>query len=108
MRINKRTRTAYTDESRLFYVALFSCVCVVVAYMYFVSSSIVHVVMRKEVDAQIAQLNSSVSQLEADYIERQHAVSSDFASQQGFVAVEKKIFIDRTTDTLVLSHNERF
>lgn len=76
--------------------------------MYFVSASIVHVVMRKEVDAQIAQLNSSVSQLEAEYIERQHEVSNDFATQQGFVAVEKKIFIDRTTDTLVLSHNDRF
>ncbi len=103
----KRT-TAYKDESRLFYVALASCVCVFVAYMYFVSASIVSVVMRKEVDTQLSLLNSSVSELEATYIERQHAVSSEFASQQGFVSAEKKIFIDRTVDTLVLSRNERF
>ncbi len=60
--------TVYKDESRLFYVALSLCLCVVGAYMYFVSSAIVSVVMRKEVDGQMASLNSSVSQLEAKYI----------------------------------------
>jgi hypothetical protein len=86
-------------------MALMSCVVILVAYMYFVSESIAHVVMRKEVDSQLSLLNSSVSQLESTYIERQHAVSSDFASLQGFVTAEKKIFIDRTEDTLVLSRN---
>lgn len=100
-----KRETAYKDESMLFYIAFFACIAVLSTYMYFVSVSVVNVVMRKEVDAEMAQLNSSISQLESRYIEMQHAVSSDFASLQGFVVADKKIFIDRTKDTLVLSRN---
>lgn len=101
----QKTITAYKQESRLFYMAFISCISVFCAYMYFVSASIVHVVMRKEVDTQIAQLSTHVSELESKYIDIQHSVSSDIASQKGFVTVDKKIFIDKTVDTLVVSRN---
>lgn len=97
--------TAYKQESRIFYIAFTSCILVFCAYMYFVSASIVHVVMRKEVDAQIAQLGTHMGELESKYIEIQHSVSSDIATQKGFVVVDKKIFIDKTVDTLVVSRN---
>lgn len=96
---------AYRDESRLFYIALTSFLTVFSLYIYFVSSSIVSVVMREEVDSDISVLSTKVGQLEAEYIEKQHAVSSDIAEMRGFVMADKKIFIDRTTDTLVLSRN---
>ncbi len=91
------------DESRLFYGALFCLASVFLAYIYFVSQSVVHVVMRKEVDTQIASLSTHVAELESEYIEMQHKVSNDIASLQGFVVADKKIFIDKTAATLVLS-----
>jgi hypothetical protein len=104
MRKPKQT-AVYTEESRLFYVAVLSCIIVLGAYMYFLSTSIVHVVMRKEVDTQISDLGSKISKLESVYIERQHAVSNDIAVRQGYVEAENKIFIDKSGDTLVLLRN---
>jgi hypothetical protein len=97
--------TVYKDESRLFYFALAIFVVTVCAYMYFVSSAIAHVVMRKEADSQISGLTTKVGELEAAYIERQHTISSEIASLQGFIVTDTKIFIDKTKDTLVLSQN---
>lgn len=100
MKKSKTTR-AYKEESRFFYGAFVACIGIFCAYMYFVSASIVHVVMRKEVDSQIALLGTEVSELESRYIEIQHSVSSDIATQKGFVIADKKIFIDRVSATLV-------
>lgn len=97
--------TAYKEESMLFYIALALLVVVLSSYMYFLSASVVHVVMRKEVDQQIAGVATAVSQLEATYIDMQHMVSNDIATQHGFFAVDEKIFIDQSADTLVLSSN---
>lgn len=74
-------------------------------YMYFVSSSVLNVVMRKEVDTRIAEVGTVIGDLESTYIEMQHDVSSDIATHRGFVVADKKIFIDRTADTLSLLQN---
>ena len=104
--MNKRAQTKiYKEESRLFYFALSLCVIVVCAYMYFVSTSVVNVVMRKEVDGQIASINTRISQLEEVYIEKQHNLSSAIATHRGFVINEEKIFIDKTEAKFVLSNN---
>ncbi len=73
--------------------------------MYFVSASVMNVVMRKETDAQISELATGVGQLEARYIDMQHSVSNDVATLKGFVVADQKIFIDRSGDTLVLLQN---
>ncbi len=73
--------------------------------MYFVSATIADVVIRKEVDKEISSLGTKVSQLESEYIEMQHSVSSEIATREGYVVANKKIFIDRTEDTLVFSGN---
>ncbi len=86
-----------------FFAALTLLLAVFIAYMYFVSASVVHVVIRKEVGQEISVLSSYVSQLESQYIEAQHRVSADIANLKGYVVVEDKIFIDRTTTSLVLS-----
>lgn len=97
--------TAYKDESRLFCIAIAVLITVSGSYVYFVSTSVAHVVMRKEVDSNIASLATSVSQLESEYIEIQHSVSNDIATHKGFVIADTKIFIDKAEDTLVLSKN---
>lgn len=76
----------------------------VMLYIYFLSASVVHVVMRKEVDKEIAHLGSTLSELETEFIEAQHSVSEDIASLKGFKHTDHKIFIDRSQTTLVLSN----
>lgn len=106
MRTLPKTKTAiYRDESRLFYAVLSLVMIAATLYAYFLSASVVHVVMRKEVDAKIAEAATALSVLDADYIELQHALSADIATQKGFVAAPKKLFVDKTQGTLVLSRN---
>lgn len=97
--------TVYRDESRAFYLAGAFLAVSFISYVYFVSVSIADVVMRKEVDTQIAALATTISQLEGEYIEMQHSLSNDVASLKGFVAIESKVFIDTTAETLVLRGN---
>ena len=103
--MRKQTKTLYREERTWFFAALAMLLFVLSLYVYFVSASVVHVVMRKEINQEIASVSSYVSQLESQYIEAQHAMSADIASMQGYVAARDKIFIDRTQDTLVLSSN---
>lgn len=95
----------YENEHLWLWAALVSLLSVVALYMYFLSASVVHVVMRKEVDKEIVALGTTVSELETEYIEVQHAVSADIASLRGYKVAEHKVFIDRSDTTLVLSTN---
>jgi len=82
------------------------CVSLFALYIYFVSASVLHVVMRTEVHQQIASISSEISELEGKYIQAQHKVSSDVASLQGYTHTSKKIFIDKTPSSLVLFTGE--
>lgn len=98
-----RTHTqVYQQERRFFYAALMCLLASIAGYMYFVSASVVHVVVRKEVDQEIASLVSSVSQLESQYIEAQHLVSNDIATQHGFQHITDPVYVNRAS-TLTLS-----
>jgi hypothetical protein len=77
----------------------------ILAYMYFLSLSVVHVVMRKEASSQISNLRSEIANLEADYIEAKHVISARVASAEGFNQTENKIFINRNEGSLVLRTN---
>ncbi len=105
MRKSDRT-IVYKDESRLFYSAVFTLFAVFFMYVYFVSSSISDVVMRKEIDSQIASLTASISQMEAEYIALQHSVSNDIATHKGYVAVTSKVFIDKSEDSTLVLRND--
>lgn len=103
--MNQRAQTTlYERERKWFFAALALVLVTVSLYMYFLSASVVHVVMRKEVDKEIASLSSDVGALEASYIEAQHSVSEDIASLKGYKKTEDKIFIDRTAGTLSLKN----
>lgn len=74
----------------------------VLAYMYFLSLSVVHVVMRKEATSQIGQLRSEIARLETSYIEAKHQISARVASLEGFNQTEEKVFISKAEQNLVL------
>jgi hypothetical protein len=66
-------------------------------YVYFVGKSIVNVVVREEVELQIAEVNSGLSQLEYDYITKKDTINMTFAMERGFKSISKKSFINRGT-----------
>jgi hypothetical protein len=73
-----------------------------VAYMYFLSLSVVHVVMRKEASEQISQLRSDIAQLESVYIDARHSISARVARLDGNSQNQNKIFIHKGEQSLVL------
>jgi len=104
-KMNRHKIKLYKEERMWFFVALTVLLSMFALYIYFVSASVVHVVMRKEINSEISRISSSVGQLESQYIETQYAVSAGIALLEGYKEVDKKIFIDRTTTSLVLSTN---
>ncbi|MAZ56243.1 hypothetical protein CL653_00420 [bacterium] len=73
-------------------------------YMYFVSSTILHTVVRKEVAKSIIELESKIAELETDYILAQNSINTELAIEKGFIPNDnKKLFADRSVSTLVLS-----
>ncbi len=69
----------------------------VLAYMYFLSLSVVHVVMRKEATAEIGKLRSEIAKLETSYIEAKHVISAKVATTDGYNQNQDKIFIHKDT-----------
>ena len=70
-------------------------VCLFVLYTYFLSASVVHVVMRTQINTQMQQTTTEISQLDAKYMTLQNKVSTDIASLDGYSHVTKKIFLSR-------------
>ncbi len=88
-----------------------SCVLLLVLgifiYMYFLSLSVVHVVMRKEAAQSVSQLHSEIAKLEASYIEAKHQISNRIATVDGLSEAENKIFISKAEQNLVLRSDNR-
>ena len=55
-------------------------------YMYFLTLSVVHVVLRKEVMTNMHSIESGIAMLESQYIEAQHIVSDKIATLKDFTA----------------------
>jgi len=94
-------KNIYSDK-RAFMLLSFVAVMLFVLYIYFISASIVHVVMRTEINQDATEIASDISTLESKYIAVQHKVSSEVATLNGYQKAPQKIFIDRAEDTLVL------
>lgn len=72
-------------------------------YIYLLSASVVHVVIRQELQHSIKDLHSEIGILETKYIDAQHTLSASVAALEGYEKTQQKIFIDRTPGSLVLS-----
>jgi hypothetical protein len=103
--MNIRTITVPQSHiSRYFTVLVVVFFALIALYMYFLSMSVVHVVLRKEVINEKRVLDSELARLESKYIDAQHKVSDKIATLENFTETDEKIFITRgDTPTLVLS-----
>jgi hypothetical protein len=77
----------------------------VVAYLYFLNLSVVHVVMRKEASHEANQLRAEISMLETSYIEAQHKIADRIGNLDGYSIDTEKIFVTRGETNLVLRDN---
>ncbi len=93
-------KLANTNKDR--YIITATCftllILSVVAYMYFLSLSVVHVVMRKDTLHDITQLRSDIAFLESSYIEANYEISQKVAMADEFSAVKDKVFIKQSID----------
>ena len=76
-------------------------------YMYFLSMSVVHVVLRKEVMRSTSDVDSQIASLEASYIASQHKVSDKIAALGTFTETDSKVFVTRGPNAPVLSDASR-
>lgn len=91
----------YKSERILLAGALAAFLVLCGLYVYLLSSSVVHVVISKETESNIHQIHSEIAALEAEYMEIQNALSREVVEQSGYIAAGKKIFIDRSSTSLV-------
>ena len=107
--MNARVATQPIDLTPLYFtVGMITFFGLIVLYMYFLTMSVVHVVLRKEVVSSIRDVESQIASLESSYINAQHTVSDKMATLENFTQNDNKIFVERgAKPTLVLSNTSR-
>ena len=101
--MSKKAKTTRIEKDKLYVVSAFSFLLVLFGlYVYFVSASILHVVMQQEMQRNVSLMHTEISKLEAEYIDAQHALSDEIALMNGYEVANDKIFIDRSESALVL------
>lgn len=101
-----RTRAHCYKDRRLFFSAVSLVLVLFAGYVYFVSAAVAHVVVRKEINQEITDMQTRISDLEAEYILAKDEVVEDMAYTRGFTKNEEKVFVTMTADAVALSHGE--
>jgi hypothetical protein len=93
-----RSRTAINGfEKRAFSLLVIAIFILVALYGYFISMSIVHVLVREEVENSIASISSAIGEFESQYIVNKEAITIENAYSLGFKNLRKKTFVERRT-----------
>ena len=82
-------------EKRAFAMLVFTILILVGLYGYFISKSIINVIVREEISGDVAAINGAISELEAKYIVYKGAIDIEFAKQAGFKNLAGKKFVAR-------------
>ena len=98
-----QTRSLYGSTERLFWLALAGIATVFALYVYCISLSISNVVLREEMQLELAATNSRIGELESEYLTKKYAIDMQYAESLGFVALESKHFAVREGSNLTLN-----
>jgi hypothetical protein len=93
----RRENKQYIIGKRIFNILSAFFVMLLVLYGYFVSVSILNVVVREETERAIVALDSRIGDLEAEYLRKKNAITLEYAYQVGFHTVTEKEFVTRTS-----------
>lgn len=86
------------ERQTITYGCLALLILTIVAYMYFLSMSVVEVVVRKDTLQDITRLRSDIAFLESSYIKANYEISQKVALTGEFAAVKDKTFIKKSAD----------
>jgi len=64
-------------------------------YGYFISKSIVNVIVREEINNDVVVVSSAISELEFEYIAHKNTINKEFANKAGFTKLASKRFVAR-------------
>ena len=79
-------------------IAIFGVIVLaVIAYLYFLQVSVVHVVMRKEAMSEAQDTRNTIALLETEFITAQHTIAARMAKVDGYKEESEKIFVARST-----------
>lgn len=93
----KGNSTIRTAECKLFWLFSTLIVIFIGLYIYFVSSSIVNVVLREEIEVEVQEAHTRLSELETHYLSLKDGIDYELALSIGFTNVTDKQFVTRKT-----------
>jgi ribosome-binding ATPase YchF (GTP1/OBG family) len=94
----------YKNEYKISLSCFVAMIISVVAYLYFLNISVIHVVMRQDALQDIKTLQTEIAVLESSYIEAQHTIASRIAVLDDYSTETDKIFVSRDSVGLVLGN----
>ncbi|MBY0310090.1 hypothetical protein K2Q16_03025 [Patescibacteria group bacterium] len=101
-----KTLVSYITPSTITATLLFAIGCCVVLYIYFVAASVLHVVVKQDVDVRSSAVRSELASLETSLIAAQHEISNRLALSNGYNEEDDKVFIRRgESDDVALRTN---
>lgn len=80
-------------EYKLLWTEIVLLIALFAGYVYFISASIVNVVLRQEAMVEISAIHSSISTLEADYLTKKQAIDESFAMSEGYAELSATHYI---------------
>lgn len=84
-------------EKKMFAVLAFSIIVLAAFYIYFVSRSVINVLVREEIEQSIMEAHTHLADLEAEYLSKKNRIDTVFAQELGFSAVAQKSYVTRDT-----------
>lgn len=99
------TMSLYANERNALMASLAFLFIAFSMYMYFLSVSVLNVVIRQEIDAEIRNAHMRLSELENRYISAKTKVTEEAALVRGFSRTKEKTFVRKEPANLVLSRN---
>lgn len=99
---NARTYIA-TLPLQHYALLLASCLTLLLAalYMYFLSVSVIHVVISRENEEKIHRVAADIASLEATYMEKKIEIASSIVGENGYVTANKKVFVNKGQTSVV-------
>lgn len=84
--------TEYSNEKAIFSM-IFLCLLCAIMYIYFVSYSVVEVVLREEIIDKASILEGTISDKESKYIALKSSITETFAFDEGYVSLSNKQYV---------------
>jgi len=86
-------------KKKMFFGALVALFLFAMSYAYFINQTVLNIVGRKNAEEQINVVNSKISQLELEYMERKNSITLEYAHSIGFKDSGKIIYVSKNQNS---------